>query len=269
MAIEVAAPHKEQISSIAEPTSIPHENEKSLDIISPEAKSSDNTPRKTPFPHPLAKPTIISNPAPLTVAEETAYKTLLDTVSSWASQTATTPSDPTPTPTPSSTEISPSSLLPLSDLEKIWLTRECLLRYLRASTWSIPTATTRLLSTLSWRRTYGLYSKLTPEYISPENTTGKQWILGFDNAARPCLYLNPSRQNTQRSERQIEHLVYMLERSIELCPAGQETIALLIDFEGTRTGQGASIAQGRQTLNILQSHYPERLGRALLCHCSF
>ena len=54
----------------------------------------------------------------------------------------------------------------------------------------------------------------------------------------------------------------MLERCIDLMPAGQETLALLVNFRESRKGDGASVGQGRETLNILQNHYPERLGRA-------
>jgi len=145
----------------------------------------------------------------------------------------------------------------------MWLTRECLLRYLRAAKWSVPDATTRLLSTLTWRREYGVVN-FTPDYISPENETGKQWILGYDIEGRPCHYLNPSRQNTKRSDRQLQHLVFMMERAIDLMGPGQETLALLISFSETSSGQGASLAQGKQVMNFLQNHYPERLGRALV-----
>lgn len=104
----------------------------------------------------------------------------------------------------------------------------------------------------------------TPDYISPENETGKQWILGYDIEGRPCHYLNPSRQNTKRSDRQLQHLVFMMERAIDLMGPGQETLALLISFSETSSGQGASLAQGKQVMNFLQNHYPERLGRALV-----
>src|SRR6201999_3059187 len=88
--------------------------------------------------------------------------------------------------------------------------------------------------------------------------------LGWDIQGRTCQYLRPSKQNTERSDRQIQHLVFMLERSIDMMPAGQETLALLINFAETKAGQGATLSQGKQTLNILQNHYPERLGRALV-----
>jgi len=107
---------------------------------------------------------------------------------------------------------------------------------------------------------------LTGDHISPENETGKQIILGFDIAARPCLYLNPGRQNTSASPRQVQHLVFMLERVISMSGPGQETLALLINFKTSksRSNTAPGIGQGREVLNILQTHYPERLGRALI-----
>jgi hypothetical protein len=98
---------------------------------------------------------------------------------------------------------------------------------------------------------------------------GKQVALGYDNEGRPCLYLLPNKQNTKNSPKQVEHLVYMLERTLDISPPGQETLALLIDFRNSSAGSQPSIGTGRQVLNILQNHYPERLGRALITHCEF
>ncbi|MCJ1284063.1 hypothetical protein MMC26_003394 [Xylographa opegraphella] len=208
----------------------------------------DLTPnlQRTPFTHPSAA----SHDPPrttLTPEQETKYNSVLNTVSSW-----------TTIPNTSATK---APTLPITDAERMWLTRECLLRYLRASKWSVPDAIRRLLETLTWRREWGLVEH-TADYISIENETGKQLILGYDIDARPCLYLNPSKQNTEKGPRQLQHLVFMLERTIDLMGPGQETLALLINFQQMSSGQSPSIAQGRQTMNILQNHYPERLGRA-------
>jgi hypothetical protein len=127
-----------------------------------------------------------------------------------------------------------------------------------------------LLETLAWRREFGVEG-LSPEYISPENETGKQLIMGYDKEGRPCHYLNPGRQNTEPSHRQVEHLVFMLERVIELMPAGQETLSLQINFKQSkdRKNTAPGIAQGREVLHILQMHYPERLGRCLIINGTF
>src|SRR5271156_1102410 len=55
----------------------------------------------------------------------------------------------------------------LSDLEKYWLSRECLLRYLRATKWNVVEAKKRLEGSIVWRREYGT-DNLTAELIEPE-----------------------------------------------------------------------------------------------------
>lgn len=210
--------------------------------------SSADNPVKTPLRAPLetSKPT---PRAALTAEQEEKYKSFLSTAEKW-------------TEVPISLERG-AKTAPLEEDERMFLTRDCLLRYLRADKWNISAAETRLRNTLSWRREYGI-QKITPDYIGIENETGKQLIVGWDNEGRPCQIMRPSKQNTERTPRQIEHLVFMLERSIDLMPAGQETLTLLINFAETRSGQGATLAQGKLTLWILQNHYPERLGRALV-----
>ncbi|KAJ9309887.1 hypothetical protein DTO217A2_525 [Paecilomyces variotii] len=208
---------------------------------------------KKPFGRPLddARPT---PPPQLTSDQQSKYETVLKTVSGWTTVPTTTAKN---APTEQITED-----------ERMFLTRECLLRYLRACKWNVNDATARLRSTLAWRREYGI-EKLTADYISPENETGKQVILGYDINGRPCLYLVPSRQNTEKSDRQIQHLVFMLERVIDLMPPGQESLALMVDFKETKSGQNATIGQSKQTISILQNHYPERLGRALVTNVPF
>ena len=206
-----------------------------------------SSPVKTPFidpaPNTLAPPTRV-----LTPDQESKYTSLLTTARSW-------------TTLPITSATPPKSLL--TDAERIWLTRECLLRYLRASKWNLTNAATRLEATLLWRREYGIKDH-TADYISEENETGKQVILGYDNECRPCLYLNPQQQNTKRSDKQIHHLIYMLERCIDLMPPGTETLAMLVNFKESRKGDNASAGQGRQVISILQNHYPERLGKACM-----
>ena len=81
------------------------------------------------------------------------------------------------------------------------------------------------------------------------------------------MYLLPQNQNTKTNPKQVEHLVYMLERTLDIAPPGQESLALLIDFRNSSAGSQPSIGTARQVMSILQGHYPERLGRALITHC--
>ncbi|KAL2163004.1 hypothetical protein VTH06DRAFT_6840 [Thermothelomyces fergusii] len=204
-------------------------------------------PLKVPLPFPTPQSRPKERPA-LTAEQQQKYDWLLRQVKGW-------------TDVPSAK----GKAGPLTDGERFWLTRECLLRYLRATKWHEREAEKRLLETVAWRREYGV-EELTAEHISPENETGKQVILGYDREARVCHYLNPGRQNTEPSPRQVQHLVYMLERVIDIMPPGQETLALLINFKQSksRANTSPSLAMAREVLHILQHHYPERLGRALI-----
>jgi hypothetical protein len=203
-------------------------------------------PLKVPIPTPT---TIPPPPATLTGEQEIKYATVLSKVSAWQTLPVSTAKN--------------AAQAPLTEHQRMWLTRECLLRYLRASKWNTANALKRLQSTLSWRREYGA-DKFTFDYISPENETGKQVILGYDNAARPCLYLNPAKQNTDMSDRQIHHLCFMLDRTVDMLPPGQENACLIINFKGAASGKIPTVGQARQVLNILQGHNPERLGMALI-----
>ncbi|KAE9372376.1 CRAL/TRIO domain-containing protein [Stipitochalara longipes BDJ] len=204
-------------------------------------------PQMTPIPHPLDSVVVPSTPE-LTVEQQSKYETVLETVKSWKEVPSTKGKEG-----------------PVTENEILWLTKECILRYLRATKWSTADAEKRLLTTLTWRREYGV-EELTGDHISPESETGKQFIVGWDIAGRPCHYLVPGRQNTEPSPRQVQHLVFMLERVIDIMIPGQETLALLINFKTskTRTNTAPGLSQGREVLNILQTHYPERLGRALI-----
>ncbi|KAI0058170.1 CRAL/TRIO domain-containing protein [Artomyces pyxidatus] len=149
----------------------------------------------------------------------------------------------------------------LMDEEKFWLSYECTLRYLRATKWHVKQAIERLQDTLKWRRDFGLYDWGAAD-VEPEAVTGKEITFGYDLKRRPALYMIPSRQNTEESPRQIRFAVWMLERSLDLAGPGVESIVLMINFADR--GKSPSMSTSKTVLNILQSHYPERLGAALI-----
>ncbi|POS84102.1 hypothetical protein EPUL_003134 [Erysiphe pulchra] len=197
-------------------------------------------PMKTPFSEPIPS----ARPLPEPVLDEdhkSKYDILLKLVKSWK-------------------EIPSESGKggPVTEDDIFWLTRECLLRYLRATKWNVVESEKRLLKTLSWRRDFGV-DNITADSMSVENETGKQILLGYDNHARPCYYLFPKNQNTTASQSQAEHVVFMIERGIDLMGPGQETLMIVVDFNIDRR-KIPSIGQSKLILDIIQNHYPERLG---------
>ncbi|KAF8674135.1 CRAL TRIO protein [Rhizoctonia solani] len=153
----------------------------------------------------------------------------------------------------------------LTEEEKQWLCAGLLLIVpfsLRASKWVLATTITRLDDTLKWRREYGLYELITPNHVEPEAVTGKEILAGYDLERRPALYMMPSKQNTEESPRQLQFAVWMLERAVDLMGPGVENLDILINFADR--GKNPSLSTSKNMLNILQNHYPERLGLALV-----
>jgi hypothetical protein len=71
-------------------------------------------------------------------------------------------------------------------------------------------------------------------------------------------------QNTKCLDSQMRHLVYLIENAILNLPEGQEQMSWLIDFTGWSLSTSVPVKSARDTINILQNHYPERLGVAFL-----
>ncbi|CAI4949302.1 CFC_HP_G0063220.mRNA.1.CDS.1 [Saccharomyces cerevisiae] len=74
--------------------------------------------------------------------------------------------------------------------------------------------------TLAWRREFSIShlgeehgDKITADLVAVEKEAGKQVILGYENDARPILYLKPGRQNTEDFSQTGTALGFMLEKS--------------------------------------------------------
>ncbi|TEB32352.1 CRAL/TRIO domain-containing protein [Coprinellus micaceus] len=162
---------------------------------------------------------------------------------------------------------SASVALPPSDpyykWEQRWLARaDTHPRYMRATKWNYRDSEKRIKATMEWRRTFKP-DLIRPDDVRIEAETGKIILNGFDKDGRPIIYMRPGRENTERSDRQLRHLVWWLERAKDLQPAGQESIVILVDYKSTTLRTNPSISVAGKVLHILQDHYPETLGRAL------
>jgi predicted Ser/Thr protein kinase len=47
-------------------------------------------------------------------------------------------------------------------------------------------------------------------------------------------------------------------------PPGVETVVIIVDYKSATSNTNPSISTARQVLNILQNHYVERMGRAIV-----
>ncbi|KAL1413780.1 hypothetical protein Q8F55_001562 [Vanrija albida] len=161
-----------------------------------------------------------------------------------------------------------SQQLPESDAYAAWEARflsdpAVHARYMRAAKWALEDAKKRIRGTMEWRREFRP-DLIEPGEVEVEQETGKLVISGFDRDGRPLMYMRPGRQNTKETPRQLRYTVYNLERCIDLMPAGVESVTLVIDYASISFSQRTSVRMAMDVLHVLQNHYVERLGRALL-----
>lgn len=141
-------------------------------------------------------------------------------------------------------------------------------RYCVAVNWDEANAKKRATDTMNWRREYKP-DLIVPDSVKREGETGKHIISGFDKCGRPVLYLRPGRENTEANPQQIRFLVFDLERAIDFCPANQDKITWVIDYHNATNASQPNFSTQLKVLSILQNHYPERLGLAIVVNVPF
>ncbi|KAI3890831.1 hypothetical protein MKX03_036284 [Papaver bracteatum] len=155
------------------------------------------------------------------------------------------------------------SLGPLKGALSVYCTDASIARYLRARNWHVKKATKMLKQTLKWRSEYKP-EEIRWEHIANEAATGKIYRLNqVDKYGRTVLVLRPSSENSKSTKGKIRYFVYCMENAILNLAESQEQMVWLIDFHGFNMSH-ISVNVTRETAIVLQNHYPERLGVAIL-----
>ncbi|KAL2242262.1 UNVERIFIED_CONTAM: CRAL-TRIO domain-containing protein C23B6.04c [Sesamum indicum] len=152
---------------------------------------------------------------------------------------------------------------PLSGKLALYCSDASIARYLRARNWNVKKAVKMLKASLKWRLEYKP-EEIRWDDVSMEAETGKIYRSNYkDKYGRPVLVMRPRCQNSKSIKGQIKYLVYCMENAILNLPEDQEQMVWLIDFHGFSMSN-ISIKVTRETAHVLQDHYPERLGLAIL-----
>ncbi|KIM69956.1 hypothetical protein SCLCIDRAFT_1207210 [Scleroderma citrinum Foug A] len=164
-------------------------------------------------------------------------------------------------------------VLPESDpyhkWELRWLNRpDTLPRYMRAAKWKMHDAQKRIKATIEWRRDFKP-DLIPPDEVKIECETGKIILNGFDKDGRPIIYMRPGLENTETGPRQLRHLVWWLERAKDMMPLGQESLVIFVDYKTATLRTSPSVSVAAKVLSILQQHYVETLGRAIVVNLPF
>ncbi|XP_020583035.1 random slug protein 5-like [Phalaenopsis equestris] len=154
-------------------------------------------------------------------------------------------------------------IAPLSDNLPEFCSDASISRFLRARNWNSDKAGKMFKEALKWRLEYRP-ELIRWEDIADEAKTGKIYRADYqDKFGRPVLVMRPGFQNTNAVKGQIKYLVYCMENAILNLGPDQEQMVWLIDFQGW-TKVSVSVKATRETANVLQGYYPERLAVGIL-----
>jgi CRAL/TRIO domain/CRAL/TRIO, N-terminal domain len=158
----------------------------------------------------------------------------------------------------------------LTPEQKCWSDDACLLRYLRARKFDHDKALVMIRDTLTWRLENDVHNILparrAPSFrtLTVEARTGKMYVLpAVDSSGRAVVVMRPGLENSKDVAGNIHFLTYTLERASRICTG---RFVIIIDY-----GAGAfslrnapSLSTSKATLAMIQNHFPERLGAAVM-----
>ncbi|PXF41697.1 CRAL-TRIO domain-containing protein [Gracilariopsis chorda] len=151
-----------------------------------------------------------------------------------------------------------------------FLTDHTLRRYLTARKNDPVKAFRQLKQTIVWQDSYKpslLYSEH-KQSIHHEAQSGKMYVLPqVDKNGRSVIIMRPGLENSSDGAGNVRYLVYTLERAARLSERhGDGKFIVVVDYFTGKISPSTSpsLSTMRETTNILQTHYPERLGGMLL-----
>ena len=123
-----------------------------------------------------------------------------------------------------------------------------------------------LRDTLTWRESYKPHL-ITWQSIQSEAKLKKVTILDRpDRDGRPVVFMRPRNEKQGAdNELKLKYVVYIMENASRIADASSPDgkMAWLLDYVGYTRQNQPPWKVSLSTLSIVQSHYPERLGRAV------
>ncbi|XP_039133007.1 SEC14-like protein 2 [Dioscorea cayenensis subsp. rotundata] len=138
-------------------------------------------------------------------------------------------------------------------------------RFLRARNQDIEKASAFFLKYLKWRRETVPNGFISESEIHNELAQKKAFIQGYDKIGRPIGVFIGSKHYKNDLNENKRFCVYLIDSLCLRMQGGQEKFTIIADLEGWGY-KNCDIRGYLAGLDILQSNYPERLGKVFLVH---
>ena len=159
----------------------------------------------------------------------------------------------------------------LNAAQLAWLNDKCLLRYLRARKFNVEKALEMLKNTMNWR-TANAPAAITHKDVLNIAKHNSNYLHMTDDKGLPICYMRFDRDPAGFTDKdKLQYIKFTLEEASRIMKynedrfPGVETIIYIIDLKGfSLTAPGANREIAAKWGDMLQNHYPERLGKAYL-----
>lgn len=119
-----------------------------------------------------------------------------------------------------------------------------------------PAAITRLEATLAFRRKLNLYDIDATAAIAEKDTRNATRFTAGWNGVRPVNYVFMNRNALPLEEREMVQNLFLLERMMDLTPAGGQEVCTVFNFGGKQMGPKPGLGQTKEMLGTYDAHYP-------------
>eukprot|EP01060_Flectonema_neradi_P002352 TRINITY_DN11439_c1_g3_i1.p1 TRINITY_DN11439_c1_g3~~TRINITY_DN11439_c1_g3_i1.p1 ORF type:complete len:329 (+),score=60.01 TRINITY_DN11439_c1_g3_i1:187-1173(+) len=152
-----------------------------------------------------------------------------------------------------------------------WLNDRCLLRYLRARKYNVEKAKEMLKNTMNWRTTHAP-AAITHKDVMEISKHFSNYLHMTTKDGNPVCYMRFQRDPPGFTDKdKLQHVKFVLEEAARVMKynderfPGIEKLCYIIDLQGfSLNAPGASREVAAKWTDMLQNHYPERLGKAYL-----
>jgi hypothetical protein len=117
-------------------------------------------------------------------------------------------------------------------------------------------AIARLEATLAFRRKLNLYDFDATASIAEKDTRNATRFTAGWNGTRPVNYVFMNRNPLPLEERDMVHNLFLLERMMDLTPAGAQEVCTVFNFGGKQMGPKPGLGQTKEMLGVYDTHYP-------------
>mmetsp|Transcript_18765 Transcript_18765/g.27126 ORF Transcript_18765/g.27126 Transcript_18765/m.27126 type:complete len:288 (+) Transcript_18765:34-897(+) len=151
--------------------------------------------------------------------------------------------------------------------DPLYCTDEQLRLFLIARNYDVNAACKMLIEAKTWRNFRQPHSVESrddwPSAMSKETETGKVYIPGHDKWGRPLLVFNNQVQNTSCPDAHMTLLSWNMEFAIRQMPSHVDKYCVFMHMDGFSIFNSPGIAEIKETLHIVCTCYPERLGHII------